>query len=368
MLFLNSWFYLCLIVVAGVYRALPRTFRLQWVLVWTVGWLGWALPQTLATFAVISGIAWAAGEWIARRPDRASVRAKISTCGLVAAVVVARLVWPVFGGLHISTSHELHDAFAVIGIAYLALKVHHYFRVVAYESENRLSLLSLFLYFSYLPTITAGPILRVAEWRALARCETTEPPWLDFDIGTRRVIWGLAKKVLAVPFLGALCDALPDRVSAAVTIPASLVAIYFDFSGYSDIAVGSARLMGARVRENFDAPFSSTSLSHFWRRWHITMGDWLREHLFIPMGGMRTSRGRAAGLSALVMLFCGAWHAFDLRFLLWGLYHGTLLLAEGLLGIKPLPPSAPSRRIAVRRALVFAVMCGSTIFFIPDFW
>jgi alginate O-acetyltransferase complex protein AlgI len=114
---------------------------------------------------------------------------------------------------------------------------------------------------------------------------------------------------------------------------------YFDFAGYSDIAIGFGLLMGIKVPENFRKPFLATTVSEFWRNWHITLVDWFRDHVFIPLGGMQTSRTRAATLAFLIMVFCGLWHGLTLALLAWGTWHGLLLFSEALSGARPVPPA-----------------------------
>src|SRR6185503_1629431 len=108
---------------------------------------------------------------------------------------------------------------------------------------------------------------------------------------------------------------------------------YFDFAGYSDIAIGFGLLLGVRVPENFKLPFTSTSLTEFWRNYHITLVDWMRDHVFIPLGGMRAGRLKAGLLAATIMVLSGLWHGLTAPFLLWGLWHGGNMFVESMLGM-----------------------------------
>src|SRR5439155_17816184 len=138
----------------------------------------------------------------------------------------------------------------------------------------------------------------------------------------------MAKTVVAVPFLKTFAVALHVRGPAMQ--PAAFVVTYamlfLDFSGYSDIAIGIGRLLGFEVPENFKNVFTATTLTQFWRNWHATLGDWLRENVFIPMGGVRAKGWKLSSIVLGSMFIIGLWHAFALPFILWGLYHGTLLL------------------------------------------
>jgi len=126
---------------------------------------------------------------------------------------------------------------------------------------------------------------------------------------------------------------------SVLTIVALYLYFYFDFAGYSDIAIGLGLLLGIKVPENFRKPFSATTVSEFWRNWHITLVDWFRDNVFIPLGGMQTSRYRAGALALLVMVLCGLWHGLTFSFLIWGVWHGFALYIEAVTGTKPIPPA-----------------------------
>src|SRR5258705_1623591 len=128
-------------------------------------------------------------------------------------------------------------------------------------------------------------------------------------------------------------------LSSVVTIILFYLYFYFDFAGYSDVAIGYGLLMGITVPENCRKPFLATTVSEFWRNWHITLVDWFRDHVFIPLGGMQGTKVRAAILAFFIMVLCGFWHGLSLSLFIWGVWHGTLLLTEGILGSRPIPPA-----------------------------
>jgi alginate O-acetyltransferase complex protein AlgI len=195
------------------------------------------------------------------------------------------------------------------------------------------SLINFALYKSLFPQLIAGPIVRyrdVAE-QIVSRSETLT----RFTSGVRRFSVGLGKKVLIANTIGVAVDQIfatpPDQVTLSVAWLGAftrLLHIYFDFSGYSDMAIGLGRMFGFEFIENFNYPYIAKSLSEFWRRWHISLSTWFRDYLYIPMGGGRGSLLRVHFNLATVFVLCGLWHGASLNFLLYGCYHGCVLITE----------------------------------------
>lgn len=188
-------------------------------------------------------------------------------------------------------------------------------------------------YLAYFPQIVAGPIVRADQL-----FEQLRRP--GFDDATRiasglfRVLTGVVKKAVIADYLALTVDrafggaAGLTGFEALLGVYAYSLQIYLDFSGYSDIAVGLGRLMGVSLPENFDTPYAARSLTDFWRRWHITLSAWLRDYVYIPLGGNRKGRARRHLNLLLTMAFGGLWHGASLSFLLWGTLHGAMLCAE----------------------------------------
>jgi alginate O-acetyltransferase complex protein AlgI len=191
-------------------------------------------------------------------------------------------------------------------------------------------------YHSLFPQLVAGPIVRYREIQAemtgrrIDRTTLTE--------GAYRFCLGLGKKVVLADNLGGVADAafaLPpgqlDGAHAWIGILCYSLQIYFDFSGYSDMAIGLGRLLGFHFPENFDQPYRSRSVTEFWRRWHMTLSRWFRDYLYIPLGGNRRGVVRTTANLWIVFFLCGLWHGAGLTFIAWGLYHGLLLSIERVL-------------------------------------
>lgn len=200
------------------------------------------------------------------------------------------------------------------------------------------SLRNFAMYVSLFPQLIAGPIVVYSTVEdsldPLKRKTTAE----DLYEGSRRFVFGLAKKVLLANNLGQFVSIFQNTAADDRSVVfywayalAFSMQIYFDFSGYSDMAIGLGRIFGFSFPENFNYPFISKSITEFWRRWHMTLGGWFREYVYIPLGGNRVSRGRWIFNIFVVWALTGLWHGVQWTFLAWGLYFGILLMAEKLL-------------------------------------
>ena len=189
------------------------------------------------------------------------------------------------------------------------------------------------LYIFFFPQLIAGPILR---WSAIApQLAQRRLTHAGFADGVRRFVSGLAKKILVANVVAVQVRdifALPsNELSASVAwlgVLCYTLQIYFDFSGYSDMAVGLGKMFGFEFLENFDFPYISQSVREFWRRWHISLSTWFRDYLYIPLGGNRCAQWRQYGNLIIVFFLCGLWHGASWPFLIWGLYHGLFLVLE----------------------------------------
>ena len=196
--------------------------------------------------------------------------------------------------------------------------------------------LNLTLYVSFFHQLIAGPIVRyqTVEEEIHNRREN----WADVVSGLKRFILGLAKKVLLannIALVGNIVYAGDPNVYGTAFYWLAAIAyalqIYFDFSGYSDMAIGLGRMFGFHFLENFNYPYIATSITDFWRRWHISLSSWFRDYIYIPLGGSRTTRGRHIRNICIVWALTGFWHGASWNFILWGIYYGTLLLVEKFL-------------------------------------
>ena len=191
--------------------------------------------------------------------------------------------------------------------------------------------LSLALYVSFFPQLIAGPIVRYSDINEALDNRTHS--FENFSSGAWRFTMGLAKKILLANTLGELCDLYRNTADGSLLFAwmyaiAICCQIYFDFSGYSDMAIGLGRIFGFHFPENFNYPYMSKGPAEFWRRWHISLGSWFRDYVYIPMGGNRVSLPRWMGNILTVWFLTGFWHGAGWTFICWGLYFAVFLVAE----------------------------------------
>ncbi|MDO4537201.1 MAG: MBOAT family protein [Coriobacteriales bacterium] len=210
------------------------------------------------------------------------------------------------------------------------------------EVECQRSYPRLLLFISLFPQLVAGPIVKYHDIEKQISQRTLTLDHLA--LGMRRFICGLGKKVLIANVMASAADALwgvgpagLDARGAWLAALAYLMQIYFDFSGYSDMAIGLGQLFGFEFRENFDHPYASSTIKEFWRRWHISLSTWFKEYLYIPLGGNRRGKLRAVLNRMIVFLLCGLWHGASWTFVVWGAIHGALLLVEEFVPLRKMP-------------------------------
>jgi D-alanyl-lipoteichoic acid acyltransferase DltB (MBOAT superfamily) len=254
--------------------------------------------------------------------------------------------------------------FTFMGISYI---------VDVYRGHARVaSWIDAFLYLSFFPHLVAGPIVRPNE--LIPQLDVRrDPRHIDVTGASWLILGGLFKKVVVSSFLAAnVVDPVfgdPSANSALDVICAMAgyaIVIYADFSGYTDIAIGVAKMLGFQFPQNFDRPYSARSLQDFWRRWHITLSRWLRDYLYIPLGGSKKGETRTYVNIMLTMVLGGLWHGADWTFVVWGLYHGAGQ-AIGAWKRTHLPERAETALLVWgQRAATFGLVCVGWVFFRAD--
>ncbi len=342
-------------------------------------WEGGALILLLGTTVTVNYLA-AKSLGVLRATDPAS--GKWLLRATVTADLVSLGIWK-YGGFAAGQSARLLRAIGVEATwslnLLLPIAISFYtFQCISYvvdswrgTAQPAPRLIDFAAYILLFPHLIAGPIVRYAdiEDHLLA---VPHQRLNDFAMGAPRFFWGLAKKVLIADQVSGIVNqvfALPDtRITTSVAwigVLTYAIQIYFDFSGYSDMAIGLARMFGFVFPENFNRPYSSISVTDFWRRWHISLSSWFRDYVYIPLGGNRGGSGRTYLNLSIVFLLTGMWHGADWTFLVWGAFHGLCLIVERLTGVATW---AATRFTVVRRLVTFTLVCiGWAMFRAVDF-
>ena len=249
-----------------------------------------------------------------------------------------------------------------IGISFYTFQILSY-NIDVYRGEvpAQKNPIDLAAYISFFPQLIAGPIVRYSDIAAQLKHRTHS--WEKTSVGIRRFIFGLSKKIVIANSLGELCNLFKSAENPSVLFHwlygiAFMLHIYFDFSGYSDMAIGLGKLFGFDFVENFNYPFISKSATEFWRRWHISLGSWFRDYVYFPLGGSRVKKPRMFFNIFLVWMLTGFWHGAAWNFILWGLFFAILLVLEKLCFLNYLKKSKVLSRIYI----LFAVMLSFILF------
>ena len=276
---------------------------------------------------------------------------KVKKLALIASIVISLGLLAIFkyadffiGSFNAATglSLPLLQLALPIGISFYTFQCLSYtIDVYRGNTPAQKSIVAFGAYVVLFPQLIAGPIVRYTD--VARELEDRQHNRENFYIGLRRFILGLAKKVLLANQFGELTEVFRQSGEKSVVFYwlyaiAFTLHIYFDFSGYSDMAIGLGRIFGFRFPENFDYPYLSRSITEFWRRWHMTLGGWFRDYVYIPLGGNRVSKGRWVFNILVVWALTGLWHGAAWNFVLWGLLYAAFLLLERLVpGIQKLP-------------------------------
>ena len=257
-----------------------------------------------------------------------------------------------------------------IGISFYTFQVLTY-TVDVYRGKSPVQRdpFKLMLYVSCFPQLIAGPIVQYSDVAVML--DERESTLEGFTEGMKRFAVGLSKKVLLANVCGLIIEELPSAAGASgmsvlgawyISVLYSLQ-LYFDFSGYSDMAIGMGRIFGFTYKENFNYPYISKSASEFWHRWHISLGSFFRDYVYIPLGGNRRGRARTALNLAIVWALTGLWHGASWNFVIWGLYYGVLIILEKLV-LADFREKLPGA--AQHIAALLLIVVGWTVFYYTD--
>ncbi len=227
------------------------------------------------------------------------------------------------------------------------------------------SFMKLLLYISFFPQIVAGPIARFSQFAP--QLESRKASLEQIAGGVRRFVIGLAKKLILAGTFGTMVDGVFTLESGVLNAPLAwagaigyCLQIYFDFSGYSDMAVGLGAIFGFESPENFNYPYIAPTIGNFWRRWHMSLSGWFKDYLYIPLGGNRKGKVKAALNKFIVFALCGFWHGASWNFLVWGAWHGVLSALESL---NVIPAKKLEKTRVLGRIYTLLAVCLGFVFF-----
>ncbi|WP_370229296.1 MBOAT family protein [Cognatishimia sp.] len=375
----EAFLFLFLPVFMAAYFLTPFRWRSLTILVGSYVFYGWWRVDFLLLLIATTGFAFWIGQRIAfyRAVPLGRLYLTLGVAGCLAVLAVFKYLnffVDSFADLVGKTPEELGVHWRLIlpiGISFYVFQAISYL-VDVYRSDARAShrLLDFAAFIALFPQLIAGPILRYKDLEDQFQKRTHSVT--QFSEGLARFLIGLGKKVLLADSLAPLVAAGFDAGTPSATLAwlaaiAFALQLYFDFSGYSDMAIGLGRMMGFTFPENFRHPYVSRSITEFWRRWHISLSTWLRDYLYIPLGGSRRGALRTYANLGIVMLLGGLWHGANWTFVLWGLWHGGLLACERAVGW-----DQRARNVAFARALaLLCVLLGWVMFrasSVPEAW
>ncbi len=347
--------------VLVTYFCLPRRFRNAVLLLWSLFFYGWGEPVYLLLMLGDILLNYLCGRWIGWSRQRG----KRGRTAMVTGVILNLLLLAFFKYAGFLSGGAIRGIVLPIGISfYIFQSMSYCIDVYRQDAPMQRNVLTFGTYVTLFPQLIAGPIVRYADVAEMM--ESRRENLSQFSSGVRRFIVGLSKKVLLANPMGVMWNLLRDRPgtpAALVGLLGYTLQIYFDFSGYSDMAIGLGRMFGFEFLENFNYPYISASITEFWRRWHISLSTWFKEYVYIPLGGNRKGLPRQILNILAVWLLTGLWHGASWNFVLWGGYYAALLILEKtfLLGWLRKQPRAVGHIYTMA-----AVMLGWSLFYFED--
>jgi alginate O-acetyltransferase complex protein AlgI len=370
------WYFLP--VVLALYFVLPPAARNPLLALSSILFYTWGARSFVLIFLFSILLNYVVGRLIGRYRERGNPIA--ATRVMVGAIMVNLAI--LFGYKYLMFAIEQVNALAgvfgsggmnvpeillPIGISFFTFHgISYVVDVNREESPPMRSIADYTQYMAFFPQLIAGPIIRYHEIDAQIRAQVPRRQRLgDLADGFPRFALGLSKKVLIADQVAPIADAAfasgdPSFTTAWIGALAYTVQIYFDFSGYSDMAIGIARMFGFRFPENFNRPYSALSLTDFWRRWHMSLSRWFRDYVYIPLGGSRHGEARTIRNLCIVFFLTGFWHGAAWTFIAWGAFHGGLLIVEKVTGIARW---SDERWVVGRRAATFVLVVFGWVLF-----
>ncbi len=375
------FFFLPIVLIA--YHLTPRPFRNTVLLLASLVFYAWGAGLIVVVLMASIAFNGVLGLGVERSME-AGLRRRARLLLAVGVIVnVASLAWFKYANFAVETFDGALGAIGQAGLPWTAVLLpigisFYTFHSLSYlmdvyrgTARHLSNPIDFALYIAFFPQLIAGPIVRFHEIRdqLVARTETAS----QFAAGVYRFCHGLGKKVLIADTVAPIADAAfatptgeLNTMTAVVGVVAYAVQLYFDFSGYSDMALGIAQMFGIHLPENFARPYGARSITEFWRRWHMSLSRWFRDYLYIPLGGNRGSSRQTYRNLIIVFLVTGLWHGAAWTFVLWGAFHGLMLLVERATGVGRGDESDSGRDIVGQVRTIALVLFAWILFRSPD--
>ena len=355
-----------------IYYICPRKLRNPVLLLWSLVFYGWGEPVYLFLMIFTILLNYFFGAWVHIR--KSTSRSAKLVLGVGVALNLLILGFFKYAGFFVTQLKAILPFMADVPVPDISLPIgisFYVFQSMSYivdvyrnDAPVQRNVLTFGTYVTLFPQLIAGPIVRYAD--VALQMDNRKENISRFSSGVQRFIVGLAKKVLLANPMGSLWNLLQVQEGTAaawIGIIAYALQIYFDFSGYSDMAIGLGRMFGFEFLENFNYPYISKTITEFWRRWHISLSTWFKEYVYIPLGGNRKGPSRQIFNLLVVWALTGFWHGASWNFLLWGLYYAILLIVEKLFLLKLL------KKLPAFVGHIYAtvlVLFGWALFFFED--
>ena len=368
----NVFLYFYIPIVLLLYYLFPRKLRNPVLFIVSLFFYGWGEPVYMLLMVATIALNFVCGALIEKKKTAGQSAKTVLVVGVALNLLI--LGFFKYAGFFVDSLKAVLPFMAGVKTPQISLPIgisFYVFQSMSYiidvyrdDAPVQKNPITFGTYVTLFPQLIAGPIVRYAD--VARQLQERRENVTDFASGIRLFIVGLSKKVLLANQMGALWESLQTQegmLAVWVGIAAYALQLYFDFSGYSDMAIGLGRMFGFEFLINFNYPYISKSVTDFWRRWHISLSTWFREYVYIPLGGNRKGMKRQILNLLIVWGLTGFWHGASWNFLLWGLYYGILLIIEKTFLLKVLEKTPTVLRHIYS---MVAVLLGWTLFYFED--
>jgi len=324
-------------LLLGIYYIVPNKWKNIVLLIFSLAFYFYGEPKYTVVMLISITTTYIFGILMDKHEKHKKLFLTLSICANIGFLVYFKYINFIIQNINLWLTNKIDFIYVVlpIGISFYTFQLVSY-TIDVYRGDAKVqkNILKLAMYISLFPQLIAGPIVRYTTIEE--QIEKRNYSFEKFANGVRRFIVGLGKKVLIANVLGELNNAFLGTTDTSVLFYwlygiSGMLQIYFDFSGYSDMAIGLGKMFGFDFLENFNYPYIATTITDFWRRWHISLSSWFRDYIYIPLGGNRVSKMKWLRNIMVVWLLTGLWHGAAWNFIIWGLYFGVLLILEKVL-------------------------------------